>query len=118
MIRVKSVVAIRGELNASFPDLRSLKPGDYRVPGRDLAELILVGLKRHGIDVEGPFYDEPFFTIRCRVSKETIEIQCYIYEPAEGVWIVEATPKLGFIDKLLVRHRDAALSTARRSMRS
>jgi len=110
-VTVKSVVAIRGDFDARFPDSRGASPNEDRVPGRDLAECVLAGLRRRQIETAGPFYEEPFFVLRCQVAGRKIEVLCYIYEPAARTWVVEAVRTTGLLASLRGRNDDAEVST-------
>jgi hypothetical protein len=108
---VKCVVALRGDFDARFPDLRGASPNEDRVPGRDLAECVLDGLRRRQIETAGPFYEEPFFALRCQVAGRKVEVLCYIYEPAAGTWVVEAVRTTGLLARLRGRTDLAEVST-------
>src|SRR5262249_12047543 len=58
----------------------------------------------------GPFNEEPFFTLRCRVGERRFKILCYIYEPGAGVWVVECPPTLGWLARLRGRREEVELS--------
>jgi hypothetical protein len=108
---VKSVVALRGDFNAAFPDLRHVLPDQDRIPGRDLAECVLAGLRSRQIETAGPFYEEPFFELRCQVADRRIEVLCYIYEPTAGTWVVEVVRKIGFLAWVKGGAADAEVTT-------
>jgi hypothetical protein len=97
---VKRVVALRGDFDATFPDLREVLPDQDRVPGRDLAECVVAGLRRRRIETAGPFYEEPFFELRCQVAGRRIDVLCYILEPTARTWVVEVVRKTGFLARL------------------
>lgn len=106
-----TIVALRGDFEAKFPDLHGLPPDRDRVPGRDLAEFILGGLRRRQIEAAGPFYEEPFFELRCQVAGRRIEVLCYIYEPRAETWVVEVLQKTGFLARLRGRTAEAEVTT-------
>ncbi len=110
-MNVNNVVALRGGFAATFPDFRKLLPHEDRVPGRDLAECVLAGLRRRQIETTGPYCEEPFFTLHCLVAGRSIEVLCYIYEPDAGTWVVEVLRKTGFLSRLTGRNDDAEVST-------
>ena len=96
------IVAIRGDFDARFPESQTWSAGGDRVPGRDLAELVLEGLRRRGLEAEGPIDEEPFVAVRCRVGERQFVILCYIYEPRgkDSVWVVECPTTLGLLARL------------------
>jgi hypothetical protein len=95
---LNNVVALRGDFDARFPDMCQLGSDQDRVPGRDLAECVLAGLKEQGLEAEGPLYEEPFFELRCRTGARPVTVLCYIYEPKAETWVVEVVWKTGFFD--------------------
>ena len=97
---MNTVVAIRGDFDATFPDLKGLPDDADRVPGRDLADVVANCLRQCGLATVGPEYEEPFFAVRCGSGREQIEVLCYIHEPKRGVWVVEAGWRQGLLDRL------------------
>jgi hypothetical protein len=110
-MNVRNIVALRGDFDSTFPDLREALPDQDRVPGRDLAECVLAGLRGRRIETSGPFYEEPFFELRCQVAGRRIEVLCYIYEPAAGTWVVEVVRKTGFLAWLRGGNDDEEVNT-------
>jgi len=110
-MNVKNIVALRADFDPTFPDLREALPDQDRVPGRDLAECVLAGLRRRQIETAGPFYDEPFFELRCQVAGRRTEVLCYIYEPAAATWVVEVVRETGFLARLRGGDDDAEVRT-------
>jgi predicted RNase H-like HicB family nuclease len=93
-------VSFKGTFDASFPDLRTIKEGDDRIPGRDLGELIVGGLLRRGLQASGPVNEEPFFVVPCPSDQYNYRILCYVLEPGpDPVWVVECPRLLGFMAK-------------------
>jgi hypothetical protein len=113
---MNTVVAIRGDFDATFPDLKGLPHDADRVPGRDLANVVANCLRRGGLAIVGPEYEEPFFAVRCGSGREQIEVLCYIYEPKAGVWVVEAGWREGFLDRLRGRGKPQGLNTVLTSL--
>ncbi len=107
---MNTIVAIRGDFDAGFPDLKALPRDVDRVPGRELADLVARWLRQGGLVVEGPEYAEPFFILRHGGGREQIEVLCSIYDPQAGVWVVEATGRRGLLSRLLGRGQPPALS--------
>jgi len=108
---VKTIVALRGDFDATFQDLRHLPPEQDRVPGRELAECVLGGLRRRQIETTGPFCEEPFFELRCQVAGRRIEVLCYIYEPKAQTWVVEVVRRTGLLARLKGGAADAEVTT-------
>ena len=99
-MRYHTAAALKGSFDASFPDLRDVKKGEDRMPGRALGELVAQGLQRHGLQASGPFDEEPFFVVPCEVEGIKYRILCYILEPGKNpVWAVECPRTLGLIAK-------------------
>jgi hypothetical protein len=113
---MNTVVAIRGDFDATFPDLKGLPDDADRVPGRALANVVANCLRQGGLAVAGPEYEEPFFAVRCGSGREQIEVLCYIYEPKAGVWVVEAGWRQGFLDRLRGRGKPQCLNTVLASL--
>jgi hypothetical protein len=107
---MNTVVAIRGDFDATFPDLKGLPDEADRVPGRDLADVVASCLRRDGLAIVGPEYEEPFFAVRCGSGREEIEVLCYIHEPKAGVWVVEAGWRPGLLDRLRGRGKPQGLN--------
>ncbi len=106
---MNSCVALRGEFDARFPDLKGLARDADRIPGRELAEIVSRGLRQAGIAIAGPVCEEPFFTLRCEAGGQTITLLCYLYAPDTGTWVVEAPQHQGFLSRLLRRPRTEGL---------
>jgi hypothetical protein len=107
---MNTVVAIRGDFDARFPDLKGLSRNADRVPGRELANLVAKWLRQGGLAIEGPEYEEPFFTLRHGMGRDRIEVLCYIYAPKAEVWVVEATWRQGFLSRLFGRGEPQGLN--------
>jgi hypothetical protein len=109
-MKYDTVVALKAAFDPTFPDLRDVGKDEDRIPGRDLGELVAEGLKRHGLEAQGPSNEEPFFVVRCKSGRFDYGILCYIYEPAEDpVWVVECPRKLGFLAKLRGQSEESEL---------
>ena len=108
---MNTVVAIRGEFDATFPDLKGLSHDADRDPGRDLANVVANCLRQGGLAIVGPEYEEPFFVVRCGSGREQVEVFRYIYEPKGGVWVVETGWRQTFLARLLGRGRPQSLNT-------
>jgi hypothetical protein len=102
------VVAIRASFDPKFPDLNSLPKGQDRLPGRELGDLVVRGLRKHGFQVSDLECEEPLFVTRCRSGDGEYKILCYVYtpDPVDPVWVVECPPTIGFLGKLMGKSDD------------
>jgi hypothetical protein len=109
--KLLNTIAITGDFDFMFPDLKGLPDDADRVPGRDLAVLILNGLRKYGFDTTDIIYDEPFFMIICISCDLKYQVLCFIYDPnpLAPVWIVQVPKKLGFWDRLMGKSEDSQL---------
>ena len=100
-MKYHTTVALRGDFNPNFPDLKRVKKDDDRMPGRDLADLIFFGLKEKDLKVSSPINEEPFFVIKCCSGHFEYEITCCLFEPKneQSVWVIEIPRKIGFLGR-------------------
>ena len=97
-MKYHTAVAFKGTFDSKFPDLRDVKKGGDRIPGRSLGELISQGLQRHALKASGPVNEEPFFVVPCQSGSIEYRVLCYILEPGDDpVWVVECPRTLGRI---------------------
>ena len=105
--------AMRGNFDATFPDLRSLPKDADRVPGLTLGELVVNGLRACGFTTSDVQYEEPFFVTRCRSGERTYPILAYLaYSDDTGpAWVVSCQRTVGFLGRLLGKSEDRELTT-------
>jgi hypothetical protein len=109
-MKYHTAVAIKGNFDASFPDLRNVKKGEDRIPGRCFGELVVQGLVRHGLQATGPLNEEPFFAVPCRSGDYEYRVLCYLLEPGQDpVWVIECPRNFGFIAKWRGKSEEAEL---------
>ena len=104
--------AMRGNFDATFPDLSSLPKDADRVPGRPLGKLVVEGLRARGFTTSDVQYEEPFFVTRCRSGERTYPILAYLaYSDDTGpAWVVCCHRTIGFWGRLLGKSEDRELS--------
>jgi len=113
---MNTVVAILGDFDATFPDLKGLPHDADRVPGRDLANVVASCLRQGGLAIVGPECEEPFFAVRCGSGREQVKVLCYIYKPKAGVWVVEAGWRQRVLDRLRGRGKPQGLNAVLASL--
>lgn len=108
---MNTVVAIRGDFDPTFPDLKSLPKGQDRLPGRALAELVVSGLRKRGFNASDVMNEEPFFVTRCRSGDYEYQIlSCLAYaDDTAPVWEVSCPPTIGFWGKLFGKSEEKEL---------
>ena len=111
--QMNTVVALRGQFSAVFPELNTIKEGQDRIPGRELADFLHNGLKSHGFEVSEIENVEPLFSIKCKSGQLTYEILVSLYDPdaEQPIWVIECPCKLGILAKLMGKKEDEELRT-------
>ena len=99
---MNTAAALKAYFNAVFPHLDQLKKGEDRLPGRELAEVVVAGLRKRGFQTTDVKCEEPFFTTVCSLGSFKYEILSYIYVPDEidPIWAVECPSPVGFFARL------------------
>lgn len=97
-----NTVAFHADFDASFPDLAGLPDDADRIPGRELGEIIVDGLRSRGLAASDLEDDEPFFSTECRIADKEYSVLCYLYdpEPAQPVWVVDIQRPTGLLARL------------------
>ncbi len=110
-LKSHTAVVLKGAFDASFPDLKDVKKGEDRIPGRSLAELVAQGLRKHDLPADDPLNEEPFFVVHCRSGKIEYKILCYLLESQEvPAWVVECPRTMGLIAKWRGKSEEKELS--------
>lgn len=107
------MVAIRGDFDATFPDLKSLPKGQDRIPGRPLAELVVSGLRKRGFNASDVKNGEPFFVTRCRSGNYEYQVLSYLAyaDDTAPAWEVSCPPTISFWGKLFGKSEQKTLGS-------
>ena len=105
---MNTTVAMRTDFDATFPDLRSLAKGQDAVPGRQLGELVVNGLRARGFETSDVQYEEPLFVTRCRSGEHVYPVFSYVLYPEKSgaPWVVSCERQIGFWGRLLGRSEE------------